>query len=68
MAKGYTKIYGFDYFDTFSSVSNMAYVRLLLSMVAMRSLPLYQLDIKDAFLYGDLVEEVYMEQLPRFVT
>ena len=68
MAKGYTKIYGSDYFDTFSSVSNMTYVRLLLSMAAMRSWPLYQLDIKDAFLYGDLVEEVYMEQLPRFVT
>ncbi|RVW27628.1 Retrovirus-related Pol polyprotein from transposon TNT 1-94 [Vitis vinifera] len=45
----------------------IASVRLLLSMAAMCSWPLYQLDIKNAFLHGDLVEEVYMEQPPSFV-
>ncbi|RVW30600.1 Retrovirus-related Pol polyprotein from transposon RE1 [Vitis vinifera] len=45
----------------------IASVRLLLSMAAMRSWPLYQLDIKNAFLHGDLAEEVYMEQPPNFV-
>ncbi|RVX10469.1 Retrovirus-related Pol polyprotein from transposon RE1 [Vitis vinifera] len=45
----------------------IASVRLLLSMAAMRSWPLYQLNIKNVFLHGDLAEEVYMEQPPGFV-
>ena len=36
-------------------------------MAAMRSWPLFQLDIKNAFLHGDLIKEVYMEQLPGFL-
>ena len=67
VVKGYTRIYGSDYYDTFSPVAKMASVHLLLSMAAMRSWSLDQLDIKNAFLHGDLVEEAYMEQSPRFV-
>ena len=67
MAKGYTHIYGVDYSDTFSLVVKVTYVRLFISLAASYNWDLHQLDIKNVFLYGDLQEEVYMEQPPGFV-
>jgi len=67
MAKGYTQIFGLDYGDTFSPVTNMAYVRLFIATVVLQKWSLYQLDVKNAFLNGDLQEEIYMEKPPGFV-
>ena len=67
VAKGYIQVYGSDYDDTFSPIAKIASVHLLLSMTAMQSWPLNQLDIKNAFLHGNLAKEVSMEQPPRFV-
>ena len=53
-----------DYSDTFSPVAKMTYVRFFISLVVTYHWDLYQLDIKNAFLHGDLQEEVYMEQPP----
>ena len=60
VAKGYTKIYGSDYYDTFFLVTKIASVRLLLSMVAMRSWPMYQLDIMSEFLHGKKLDRLKM--------
>ena len=60
VAKGYTQIYGSDHYDNFSPIAKMASIRLLFPLATMRSWPLYQLDIKNAFLHGDLAEEIYI--------
>ena len=49
-------------------VAKMTFVRLFIAMAALQQWPLYQLDIKNAFINGDLQEEIYMEQPPGFVT
>ena len=67
VAKGCIQQYGSDYYDTFSPMAKIAYVRLLLSMATMRLWPLFQLDIKNVFLHVNLAEEVYMEQPSGFV-
>ena len=67
MAKGYAQTYGVDYSDTFSPVAKITSVQLFISLVAIHNWDLHRLDIKNAFLHGDLQEEVYMEQPPGFV-
>ncbi|KAJ7968785.1 Retrovirus-related Pol polyprotein from transposon TNT 1-94 [Quillaja saponaria] len=67
VAKGYTQVYGVDYSETFSLVTKITSVRVFISLAAIFDWPLYQLDIKNAFLHGDLDEEVLMEQPPGFV-
>ena len=63
VAKGYTQQYGSDYYNTFSPVAKIASVHLFLSMAAMRSWPLFQLDIKNVFLHGDLRRFIWSNNL-----
>lgn len=65
VAKGFTQTYGVDYMETFAPVAKLNTIRVLLSLVANLDWELYQLDIKNAFLNGDLDEEVYMSVPPK---
>ena len=51
----------------FALVARWDTIRTFLALTAHRGLTVYQLDVKTAFLYGELLEDVYIEQPPRFV-
>jgi hypothetical protein len=62
VAKGFSQREGIDYGETFAPVVRHESVRTIFAVAAARDLEIMQLDVKTAFLYGDLIEEIYMDQ------
>jgi hypothetical protein len=62
VAKGYTQKYGIDYNEVFAPVARWDTIRTVLACAASKGWCVFQLDVKSAFLHGDLTENIYVEQ------
>ena len=67
VAKGFRQIHGIDYDETFSPVVMLKSIRILLAIAAYYDYEIWQMDVKTAFLNGNLLEDVYMTQPEGFV-
>nr|GEZ55116.1 Gag-Pol polyprotein [Tanacetum cinerariifolium] len=67
VAKGYAQKEGVDFEESFASVARLEAVRIFVAYAAQKSFPIYQMDVKTAFLNGPLKEEVYVAQPDGFV-
>ncbi|GJW35478.1 putative ribonuclease H-like domain-containing protein [Tanacetum coccineum] len=66
VAQGYTQEEGIDYEEVFAPVAMIEAIRLFLAYASYMGFTVYQMDVKSAFLYGAIDEEVYVMQPPRF--
>ncbi|GJW94216.1 putative ribonuclease H-like domain-containing protein [Tanacetum coccineum] len=66
VAQGYTQEEGIDYDEIFALVARIKAIRLFLAYSSFKDFMVYQMDVKSAFLYGKIEEEVYVCQLPGF--
>jgi hypothetical protein len=67
VVKGYRQVHGIDYDETFSPVVMIKSIRILLAIAAYYDYEIWQMDVKTAFLNGNLLEDVYMTQPEGFV-
>ncbi|GJS54377.1 putative ribonuclease H-like domain-containing protein [Tanacetum coccineum] len=66
VAQGYTQEEGIDYDEVFAPVARIEAIRLFLAYASFKNFVVYQMDVKSAFLYGKIEEEVYVCQPPGF--
>nr|GEW43609.1 T-complex protein 1 subunit alpha [Tanacetum cinerariifolium] len=67
VAKGYTQLYGVDYEETFSPITKIRAIRILISIAVFYDYEIWQMDVKTAFLKGYLDEDIYMVQPESFI-
>ena len=67
VAKGFKQKCGIDYFDTYAPIARVTSIKVLFAISSINNLHVYEMDVKTAFLNGDLGEEIYMKQPEGFV-
>ncbi|XP_020685901.1 uncharacterized protein LOC110102068 [Dendrobium catenatum] len=67
VAQGFNHTQGDNYNETFSPVTKMTTIRMLLTLALHRNWSTLQLKVSNAFLHGDLIEKIYMHQPPGFI-
>jgi hypothetical protein len=67
VAKGYSQVEGVDFNETFAPVAKFSTIRCMLAIGSAMDLEIHQMDVKIAFLNGELEEDIYMDQPQRFV-
>lgn len=64
--KGFTQEYGIDHEETFALGAHLTFIHSHLTVITIRCWSLFQMDVKNAFLNGDLTENVYMVPSPSY--
>ena len=62
VSKGYSQVHGIDYNETFAPVEKMDSIRLALAIAASKQWKVHHMDVKCAFMNGDMNEEIYMKK------
>ena len=65
--RGFRQVHGIDYDETFSPVVMLKSIKILLAIAAFHDCEIWQMDVKTAFLNGNLLEDVYTTQPEGFV-
>ena len=68
VVQGFRQKEDLDYFDTYSPMTRITSIRMLIAIASILDLEIHQMDVKTAFLNGELEEEIYMKQPEGFLS
>ena len=67
VVRGFRQIEGLDYTEVYAPVARLEAIRIFLAYASHMGFTVFQMDVKTAFLYGEIKEEIYVDQPPGFV-